>query len=97
MIINFILTALTTIIGAAFDLLPTDSLGIDTFGMGFASWGELIGKFMGYWDIYVNIGFIFTLVAIVVNVLMPAILTYKVLNWTYKHIPQLWGFGPGSG
>lgn len=29
--------------------------------------------------------------------LLPAVIAYVVGNWVWRHVPQLWGFGPGSG
>jgi hypothetical protein len=33
----------------------------------------------------------------VMVVMIPGVVVYKVANWVYRHIPQLGGFGPGSG
>lgn len=33
----------------------------------------------------------------VVTYVLPAMLAYTAANWVWRHIPELWGFGPGAG
>lgn len=37
------------------------------------------------------------LLALVVKFVLPAVIVYTVGNWVWRHIPELWGFGPGAG
>lgn len=37
------------------------------------------------------------LLTFVVRFLLPAVLLYTIGNWVWRHIPELWGFGPGAG
>ena len=94
MIVGAIISLVVSLVGAAFSLLPTSTLGVlpdVTAGMGsaFAS--------VGNWDGFFPIIDMLQVVATVMSVLLPGILLYKLLNWLYKHIPQIGGFGPGSG
>lgn len=94
MIVSAIISLVTGLVGAAFDLLPTSTLGIP---LTVISWAEELGSKGGAWDGFFPIIDMLNLLATVVGILFPAVLTYKLANWTYKHIPQIGGFGPGSG
>lgn len=100
MIIDAIIDLVTGLFGAAFSVLPTSSL---PFFDGFLSApgnpgvGNDIGGWLGQWNYFVPIIFLLSTVSLVLNVLLPGVLTYKLANWIYKHIPTIAGFGPGSG
>lgn len=100
MILDAIISLVHGLLGAAFSLLPTSSL---PFFDGFLSApgdpgiGNAIGDWLGQWEYFVPILFLLSTLATVLSILLPGVLTYKLANWVYKHIPQLGGFGPGSG
>jgi hypothetical protein len=100
MILDAIISLVTGLLGAAFDLLPTSSL---PFFDGFLSApgnpgvGNDIGQWLGQWNYFVPIIFMLGTLGTVLNILLPGVLAYKTANWVYKHIPQIGGFGPGSG
>lgn len=94
MVVSAIIALVVTLVGGAFSLLPTGSLSIlpdIALGAGDAS------RSVGSWDGFFPVLDMLQVLATVFSVLLPAILLYKLLNWLYRHIPQLGGFGPGSG
>jgi hypothetical protein len=94
MIVNAIIALVTTLVGAAFSLLPVSSIGVlEDIAVNFAD----VVKAVGHWDGFFPVLAMLQVTATVLSILLPGILLYKLLNWLYKHIPQIGGFGPGSG
>jgi hypothetical protein len=94
MIVNAIIALVTTLVGAAFSLLPTSSINVlEDIA---TSFGDNV-QGVGHWDGFFPVLAMLQVIATVLTILLPGILLYKLLNWLYKHIPQIGGFGPGSG
>lgn len=37
------------------------------------------------------------LLTTLIKFVLPAVIIYTIANWIWRHIPELWGFGPGAG
>lgn len=94
MIVSAIIELVTGLLGLAFDVLPTSTLGFPELVL---DWAEELGTKGGPWQGFFPIIDMLNVLADIVGIMFPLVLTYKLANWTYKHIPQLGGFGPGSG
>ncbi len=96
MIVGAIMSLVKAMLGLVFDLLPTSSIpGLDA-GAYSATMYEA-GSSAAAWNSYVPVVFVMTTTASVFAVLLPAVVIYKVANWTWRHIPSIAGFGPGAG
>ncbi len=96
MIIGAIIDLITGVLGFVFDLLPQSSLGILSLGSYSATLTN-VGYRMGSFNTFVPVVFILSTLTTVMSVVLPAVIVYKVANWTWKHIPNIAGFGPGGG
>jgi len=95
MIVDFIAGLLHAILAPVFALLPSGSL-TSWFGITTSLAESFAGKSYVA-DAFLPMHEIANLVAAAAGIFIPAVLTYRVANWVYRHIPQLGGFGPGSG
>lgn len=95
MIIDLIIDLLSAILTPIFNLLPTGSVPFfDDPSTGVAEQGgALVSVVNGFLPMQEAL----TLLKVVVGIILPAVLIYRGANWLYRHIPTLWGFGPGSG
>lgn len=90
-IVGFVVHAIQSV----FSLLPSGNL-LNIFGPIDALCRQ-IGAQMASWNTVAPFAEALNLLAVIVGVVMPAVITYKLANWTWRHIPDLWGFGPGAG
>lgn len=95
MITRLVIDLVKTILNAVFNLLPTGTLGFS--GSSYNSAADSLGNAVGGWDGLFPIVFILNLLTNTLGIILPALLTYKVANWIWRHIPTIGGFGPGAG
>ncbi len=96
MIVGAIIDLVKAMLGLVFDLLPTSSIpGLDASSYSATMYDA--GASAAAWNSYVPVVFVMSTTATVFAVLLPAVVIYKVANWTWKHIPSVAGFGPGGG
>lgn len=97
-IVNAIIDLLTTVLGALFNTLPTTTSGwLDATSATWSATWTTIGTSLGQWNSIIPTGWTLSTIATVLAILIPGVIAYKVANWIYKHVPQIGGFGPGSG
>lgn len=103
MIIDVLWIAVSAILTPLFNALPTFSL-ISTIGLpstgvagGSTSIGTEIGNYLASMNALMPIHEIIDMVRLCMAAILAFFVTYKVANWIWRHIPDLWGFGPGSG
>lgn len=96
MITKWLIELIKFVISPVFDVLPSGTIGFlntsDYFGT--THW---LGNSLGGWDGLLPVVSIFQVLATTIAVILPALMLYKVANWIWKHIPDIAGFGPGSG
>jgi hypothetical protein len=97
-IVQGLIDILKAILTPVFALLPTGSLS-SWFGTAEDTIAHSIGQMLGTSGAraFFPVDNAVSLISATVAILIPAVIAYKVANWIYKHVPQLWGFGPGSG
>lgn len=96
MIVNLLITAIVALVGGAFSLLPESTIGyLDTSR--YSGITATIGDAISRWDSITHSVLMVEVAGIVLGIMLPGILLYKVLNWIWKHIPNFGGFGPGAG
>ena len=94
MILDAIIGLVHVVLAPIFSLLPTGSL---------ASWFptssivDAIASRSYIANVFLPLRETVDLYATFAEFVIPAVLAYKLANWIYRHIPQLGGFGPGSG
>lgn len=96
MIVSGLIEALTTLVGGMFALLPTSTIGVLDPATYSSTW-SVIGGYMGRFDHIFHTVWILRTTGTVLGVMLPGVLTYKLANWVYKHLPTFAGFGTGSG
>lgn len=96
MIVDAIVDAIVTIISAAISLLPTSTLISDITDGVLAGVGN-VAKRSTVWAQFTPLSEMLEILERWLQVVFPAIIGYRLFNWVYKHIPQISGFGPGSG
>lgn len=100
MIVDTIIGFFTTVLSAVFSVLPTfsivDALSLPTTG-GDTSPGFVAGGYVGGFDGMIPLVTIVNLVYTAFSLMLVFYAAYKIANWIWRHIPELWGFGPGSG
>jgi len=94
-IVDWIAGLLHALLSPIFALLPTGSVS-GWFPGAIGTAQSLAGK-VYFADAFLPLHELASLLAAIVSIAFPAIVTYRLANWIYKHIPQLGGFGPGSG
>lgn len=95
-LIDRMISVVTGLLGAMFDMLPTSNITV----LDPSAWGSTLGEvgaWLGGWQTVVPIKSILTITSGILVVTIPAVLAYRVANWFYKHIPQVFGTGPGAG
>ena len=92
MIPDAIFGILDFILGGMFDLLPTFTINFDTMGFAY-DFGTKFAAVETFLPVLVTLAILYA----IVQYWLPAVIVYKFANWIYKHIPQIGGFGPGSG
>lgn len=95
MITDLIWQPIYAILNAVFAALPTASLA-STFGTVYAKAYDL-GEGLGGWNTVLPASEVAWAIFAIVGVFFPAVVTYKLANWVWRHIPDLGGFGPGAG
>lgn len=95
MIVDLLFNVVDVILGAVFALLPSFSLS--TVLDPVTSVGVTVGRYLAIINGILPAEEIGVLMHDVYVILLPAMLVYKVANWVWRHIPELWGFGPGAG
>lgn len=96
MITKWLIELVRWILSPIFSVLPVGGLSfLNPEGyLGTTHW---IGHALGGWDGLLPVISIFQVLASTIAVILPALMLYKVANWIWKHIPDIAGFGPGSG
>lgn len=95
MITDAVFRLLTSVLQYVFSLLPTGNLA----GM-FApvtQGAAAIGGVAAQWNSWLPMSETLSALSMLVSTVFPAVIVYKLANWTWRHIPDLWGFGPGAG
>lgn len=95
MIIDAIFAGISAVLSLVFAALPSFSLA-STFAP-VAGIGSTVGRYMAIGNGFMPLDTLATILHDTYLVLLPALLIYKVANWIWRHIPELWGFGPGAG
>lgn len=98
MILDFVIAIVVTIMRPLFSVLPADS--ISNWFSGFDAVPNVatsLGQHAGSWDSVVPVVPMLSLIDVIAEKVVPAVLVYLLANWLYRHIPQIGGFGPGSG
>lgn len=100
MIIDSIFTVLQAILSPLFSALPTFSLtgtlGLPATGTT-SSLGWQAGSYVGGFDAIMPFHEVAGFIQAAFLAILGFYVTYKVANWVWRHIPDLWGFGPGAG
>lgn len=96
MIIDLLVSAVMAVVGPLFDALPVNSIGILDPDQ-YTGIADQLGRWIAKWDGIIPVVFMVESAALAIAITLPATLVYKVLNWVWKHIPNIAGFGPGSG
>lgn len=95
MIIDAIFSGISAVLSAVFSALPSISLASALTPV--SSYGVTLGRYLSIGNGFMPLDTIATMLHDTYVVLLPAIVLYKAANWIWRHIPDLWGFGPGSG
>lgn len=95
MIVSAIIGLVVTLVGTAFSALPTSSLASVFSGLNTNAYD--LGQMLGNYNMLLPASEITSALASILAVLVPGLIAYHLANWTYRHVPQLGGFGPGSG
>lgn len=95
MITGWIIGLVVALLRPVFALLPTVDLSSISGSVvsGATTAGQWAGKMNGVFPVTETLN----VAAFLATVLEAGIIAYLVANWIYRHIPQLGGFGPGSG
>lgn len=100
MIVDAIIGVFSTVLSAVFSVLPTfgivSSLGLPSTG-DTSSPGYIAGGYVGGFDGFIPVVSIVELLYTAFAAMLAFYAIYKIANWVWRHIPELWGFGPGSG
>ena len=95
MIIDAVFTAVSAVLSLIFAALPEFSLA--SFLAPAEAIGNTIGNYMAIGNGFLPLDTVVTILYDTYLVLLPALVIYKAANWVWRHIPELWGFGPGAG
>lgn len=95
MIIDAIFSGISAVLSAVFSALPTFSLASALTPV--STYGTQLGRYLAIGNGFMPLDTIAAMLHDTYLVLLPAIVVYKALNWIWRHIPEVWGFGPGSG
>ncbi len=95
MILDAIFTVVGAVLNAVFSALPSFSLSQTLAPI--SSAGSSIGRSMAIVNAMLPVDTLVTVADDTYAVLLPALVVYKIANWVWRHIPDLWGFGPGAG
>ena len=95
MILDAIFTVVGAVLNAVFSALPSFSLAPSLTPVTAA--GQSMGHYMAIVNAMLPLNTLVTVAHDTYSVLLPALVVYKIANWVWRHIPDLWGFGPGSG
>lgn len=96
MITKWLIQLVRWILTPVFGLLPAGTLPWLNAG-DYTGTTTFVGQKLGGWDGLFPIVSMFEVLARTVAILLPAIMLYKLVNWIWKHIPTIGGFGPGAG
>jgi hypothetical protein len=96
-IVGWLITAIKFIIAPIISWAPDDTHIAPIFSGLSSTFGAQLGQPMGTWNFIFPAYEMFVLAHAIAAYFIPAVLIYKLANWVYKHIPQIGGFGPGSG
>lgn len=95
MITDLLWNVVYSILSAVFSALPTASLA-NVFGTVYTAAYNL-GDGLGGWNTVLPAKEIAWAIYAIVAIFFPAVVTYKLANWIWRHIPDIGGFGPGAG
>jgi hypothetical protein len=95
MLVQAVLDLITGLLSAIFSVLPTASLAGLLAGVTVEMHDA--GAAIAGWNAFLPLAELASILALLVGTWLPAILTYKMANWAWRHIPEVWGFGPGAG
>lgn len=98
MITQTILGLVKSILTPIFSVLPTGSPIKSTLdgwqvGSALSSAGAKAAPFNAIFPL-VELA---VLMKIVLGIILPVLVGYIIINWVWRHIPDIAGFGPGSG
>lgn len=93
MIIDAVISVIVAMLAPVFSLLPAGSISVLNPAAG---WAVTLGSKLGWADWWIPMTEVIDMLRIMF-LAFAGLAVYKLANWTYRHIPQLWGFGPGSG
>lgn len=96
MITKWFVELVRFILAPIFSILPVGTLAFLNPADYFST-THWLGHNLGGWDGLLPVVNIFQVFAGTMAVILPALLIYKIANWIWKHIPDIAGFGPGSG
>jgi hypothetical protein len=95
MVVDALFGVVNAVLTAVFAALPT--IDVQSFLSPVLSVGTTAGRYVGIVNGILPASEIVTMLHGVYVVLLPALVVYKIANWVWRHIPDLWGFGPGAG
>lgn len=103
MIVDILFIAVKAVMTPIFSVLPTFSL-VSTLGIpggsfsgGGVSIGSEVGNFFASFDGILPLHEMVAMIRACMIAMFAFFAIYKFGNWVWRHIPDLWGFGPGSG
>lgn len=94
MVVDALWAPIHAVLSLAFSALPTVSLDLSSY-IGTAA--GVAGSWFSYGDAFLRTGDMATVFKIVLVAILNPLMIYVVANWTWRHIPQVGGFGTGAG
>ncbi len=95
MITDALLILLRVLLAPIFAALPV--LTLDVFTSPVTAGARQVGYWAGFADPLLDVGLILRALALILGALVPAITTYVVANWIWRHVPSFAGFGTSGG
>ncbi len=93
MIVDAIIALVSAILSPIFAVLP----GFDFSGYFADHVVPFVGGPLLAADSFLPVHEMLGTLAVLAGLILPGVIVYRLANWAYRHIPQLGGFGPGSG
>ena len=94
MITDGLIGVIVAILRPLFNILPVATLGL--FG-DVTTLAGTIGSKLKPWNGLFPVVELVAIAVILATVWLPALVVYVGANWVWRHIPDVGGFGPGSG
>jgi hypothetical protein len=92
---DLLVQAVLGFVGHVFDLLPTASLASVLSDVSAVC--HTVGVQLSPWNSFLPLAELLGIVALLTGTWLPALAIYVTGNWLWRHIPDIAGFGPGSG